>query len=99
MKKFYVFMFLLVSVFIFSSCTRNNIEIPSLEEIKTKYYDDDIIEREIRKCDKESLIKKWGEPDRSIEYENEDVWLLDERRVIVVSYNFLDQVVDVDIED
>ena len=99
MKKFYVFMFLLIAVFIFSSCTRNNIEIPSLEEIKTKYYDDDIVEREIRKCDKESLIKKWGEPDRRIEYENEDLWFLDERRVIVVSYNMLDQVVDVDIED
>ena len=99
MKRFYVFIFLFMSVFIFSSCTRNNIEIPSLEEIKTKYYDDDMIEREIRKCDKESLIKKWGEPDRRIEYENEDLWFLDERRVIVVSYNMLDQVVDVDIED
>lgn len=99
MKRIYVFMFLLVSVFAFSACTRNNAQIPSLEELKTQYYDDDIIEREIRKCERVDLIKKWGDPDRSIEYENEDVWILDERRVIVVTYNILDQVVDVDIED
>lgn len=77
----------------------NNPDIPSLNEIKTQHYSEDKIERLINRVKRKNLIKEWGQPDRVIKDENEDVWVLDERRVLVVSYNIFNKVDDVDIED
>ncbi len=77
----------------------NNSDIPSLNEIKTQHYSEDKIERLINRVKRKNLIKEWGQPDRVIKDENEDVWVLDERRVLVVSYNIFNKVDDVDIED
>lgn len=98
MKKIIAIILLFVLTLSFSGC-KNKSNIPSLEEIKINRYTDDEIERFLHLVKKENLIKEWGNPDRTIEHEKEDVWILDERRVLVVSYNLFGRVDDVDIED
>ena len=53
----------------------------------------------LRRVKREELIKAWGEPTRHIDSENEDVWVLDEAKALIVSYTLGGRVDDVDIED
>lgn len=98
MKKLLGLALLSITAFGVVGCG-NNPDIPSLNEIKTQHYSEDKIERLINRVKRKNLIKEWGQPDRVIKDENEDVWVLDERRVLVVSYNIFNKVDDVDIED
>ena len=73
--------------------------IPSLDEIKTQYYTDDELERALNRVKRDALIDAWGEPTGTISHENEDVWVLDGTRALVISYHLNGTVDDVDIED
>lgn len=98
MKKILGLTLLFITILGVTSCA-NNTEIVSLDEIKSNYYTDDEIERILWHVNRDDLIKVWGTPDRTITYENEDVWILNERQVLVISYNRNNKLNDVDIED
>ena len=98
MKKIFVLGIIFLLIFSVTSCKKKT-SIISLEEIKSQYYSDDQIEKYIRHVRRDVLVKEWGTPDKRIEYENEDVWVLNERKFLVVSYNRNNKVEDVDIED
>jgi hypothetical protein len=97
-KKLMTLLLSFVLAFAIFAC-RNNSEIPSLDDVKTQYFTDDELEITLRRVERDDLIAAWGTPDRHVQRENEDVWILGEGRVIVVSYNFNDRVKEVDIED
>ena len=74
-------------------------DVPTLDEIKNSYYTDDEIEFALRRATRAELNEAWGAPDRTLEWEREDIWVLDEGRVLVVSYTLCDTVDDAEIED
>lgn len=100
MKKILVLALVLVITLSIVACARRGEgEIPTLDEIRSKRLTDDELEFSIERLKRDELIKVWGEPDRRIEREKEDVWILNEREVLVVSYNLFGRVDDVEIED
>lgn len=98
MKKICTVVLLLVFTLGIVGCN-NKSEIPTIDDIKTSFYTDDELEGMLRRVKREELIKAWGEPTRHIDSENEDVWVLDESKALVVSYTLGGRVDDVDIED
>lgn len=98
MKKLIAIALLLILTLGIVGCGKRA-EIPSLEDIKTKYYTDDELESTLHRVERDELIKAWGEPYRHIDRENEDIWVLDEKKTLVVSYTIFDRVDDVEIED
>lgn len=99
MKKLIAISLLLVLTLGIVGCAINNAEIPALEDIKTNYYTDDELERMLHRVKRDELIEAWGESTRHMDYENEDVWVLDERKALVISYTISGRVDDADIED
>lgn len=99
MKKLTAIALTLVLSFGIVGCARKNAIIPTIDDIKTNYYTDDELERTLNRVDRDELIKAWGEPTRHIDHENEDVWVLDEGKAIVVSYTIFGTVDDAEIED
>ena len=98
MKKIIVLTLLVLTILGVTSC-KNNSNIVPLNDIKQTYYNDDELERSLWHVKRDDLIKAWGNPDRRIEHENEDIWILNERQVLVVSYNRNNELNDLDIED
>lgn len=98
MKKIIVIVLIFTFTLSIVGCKKKS-NIPSLNDIKTQHYTDDEIERILHFVKRDELIKIWGEPTRTIKHENEDVWVLDERKALVVSYTIFGIVDDVDIED
>ncbi len=98
MKKLITIALLLIITFGIVGC-KNTAEIPTLEDITTNFYTDDELESTLKRVKREELIEAWGEPTRHIARENEDVWVLNERKVIVVSYRSNGRVDDAEIED
>ena len=74
-------------------------QIPTLEDIKTNFYTDDELEGTLRRVKRDELIEAWGEPTRHVDHENEDIWVLDERKALVISYTLGGRVDDAEIED
>ena len=52
----------------------------------------------LRGVERDELIKVWGEPDRTDTNENEDVWILNEEEILIISYTANDRLEDADIE-
>lgn len=98
MKKLIAILLLFVLILGIVGCTKGG-EIPTLEDIKTNFYTDDELERLLHRVKRDELIEAWGEPTRHIDHENEDVWVLDERKALVISYTLFDRVDDAEIED
>lgn len=85
--------------FCLSACNNENVDIPTLDDIRTNFYTDDELEGMLHRVKRERLIEAWGEPDRHIDHENEDIWMLDEARALVISYTLFGKVDDAEIED
>lgn len=98
MKKLIAIALLLILTLGIVSCGSNT-EIPTLEDVKTNFYTDDELERTLHRVKRDELIEAWGEPTRHIDRENEDVWVLDEKKAIVISYTIGGRVDDAEIED
>lgn len=98
MKKLIALTLLFILALSITGCN-NKSNIPSIDEIKTQYYTDDEIERSLQGVKRDELIDLWGQPDRTIDLENEDIWVLNERKALVISYNIFGTVDDADIED
>lgn len=98
MKKIIVITLILILTLSIIGCGKSS-AIPSLNEIKSDRYTEEDIEISLWRVKRDELIVAWGEPDRTIQHENEDIWVLDERHALVISYNLIGNVDDVDIED
>ena len=98
MMKIIALFLILASALSVVSCA-NTAEIITLEEIVTQHLTDDEIEQSLRRVERSRLIEAWGEPDRRIAHENEDVWVLDDGKVLIISYNLGGRVDDAEIED
>ena len=98
MKKIIALALVVIMALSIVGCGKKS-DIPSLEDIKTNFYTDDELEKTLRRIERDDLIAEWGEPDRHIDHENEDVWMLDERKALVISYTLGGKVEDADIED
>ena len=98
MKKLIAIALLLILTLGIVSCG-SNAEIPTLEDVKTNFYTDDELERTLHRVKRDELIEAWGEPTRHIDRENADVWVLDEKKAIVISYTIGGRVDDAEIED
>ena len=98
MKKLIAIMLLLILTLGIVGCG-SDAEIPPLEDIKTNFYTDDELEGMLHRVKREELIRVWGEPTRHIDRENEDVWVLDETKALVISYTLGGRVDDAEIED
>lgn len=98
MKKIIVITLILILTLSIVGCGKSS-AIPSLDEIKSDRYTEEDIEISLWRVKRDELIVAWGEPDRTIQQENEDIWVLDERHALVISYNLIGNVDDVDIED
>ena len=98
MKKLIAISLLFVLMLGIVGCGKGG-EIPTLEDIKTNFYTDDELEGMLRRVTREELVEAWGEPTRHIDHENEDVWVLDERKALVISYTLSGRVDDAEIED
>ncbi|MBR7135607.1 MAG: hypothetical protein IKD14_00595 [Clostridia bacterium] len=91
-------MLLTSALLVFVGCVDTG-DIPTVAEVKTEFYTDDRLERTLNRTPREDLLKVWGQPDKTVAYENEDVWFLGDGRALVVSYTRGGRVDDVDIED
>ena len=98
MKKIIAFaLIIIMALSIFGCAKKSPSDILSLEEINTQYYTDDEIADSLKNINRDDLIKAWGDPDRTAADENEDTWVLNEKKVLIIVYNLFGEVYKADI--
>lgn len=98
MKKIIVLALVFVMALGIVGCGKKY-DIPPLDEVKSHLYTEEDIEIYLRGVSRAEIIEVWGEPDRTVADENEDVWVLNGEEVLIISYTANGKLEDADIED
>ena len=96
MKKVVALALILIMALGIVGCSKKY-EIPSLDEVKSHLYTEEDIEIYLRGVSRDDLIEVWGEPSETLDEENADMWVLDEERILTISYSTNDKLQDADI--
>ena len=84
MKKIFAAVLIFCCLLAFVSCSSVR-KIPSFDDIQD--YTGEDFEIYLRGAKREDIIQVWGEPNGTITEENADMWVLDEERVLTLSFD------------
>lgn len=94
MKKLISLVLVVCCLLAFIGCSSMR-DIPTFDDIKD--YTEEDFEIYLRGAKREDIIQVWGEPNGTISEENADMWVLDEERVVTITYNERGQFKDASI--